>query len=165
MVNATDAEMHNRLHGAAVPRQWATHGGEDVAVYATGPQGITQALFSGTFDQSYVPHAIAYVACLSEYAERCRRQDAEAVNRSNSDATFIASKAGVLGVGASSQVTFFFNGFFAIYFSKFDRQWGHLTLSPIVVISRCCILCLVNFVANFRTFCTFANPHASLPHP
>ncbi|XP_022162133.1 alkaline phosphatase-like [Myzus persicae] len=103
MVNATDAETHNRLHGAAVPRQWATHGGEDVPVYAAGPQGITQALFSGTFDQSYVPHAIAYVACLAEHAERCRRQDAEAVNRSNSDAAFAAGKAGVLGVGPSSQ--------------------------------------------------------------
>ncbi|CAI6351666.1 unnamed protein product [Macrosiphum euphorbiae] len=111
MVNATDAETHNRLHGAAVPRQWATHGGEDVPVYAAGPQGITQALFSGTFDQSYVPHAIAYVACLAEHAERCRRQDAEAVNRSNSDTTFTAGKAGVLGVGPSSQVTFFFDGF------------------------------------------------------
>jgi len=74
MVNATDAETRNRLHSAAVPRQWATHGGEDVAVYAVGPPGVTQALFSGTFDQSYVPHAIAYVACLAEHAERCRTQ-------------------------------------------------------------------------------------------
>ncbi|XP_050537654.1 alkaline phosphatase-like isoform X2 [Daktulosphaira vitifoliae] len=73
MMNATEAETHNQLHSAAVPRQWATHGGEDVPVYAIGPPGITQALFSGTFDQSYVPHAIAYVACLGEYSKRCQQ--------------------------------------------------------------------------------------------
>lgn len=93
MVNATDAEMHNRLHGAAVPRQWATHGGEDVPVYAAGPPGITQALFSGTFDQSYVPHAIAYVACLAEYAKRCRLEDEAAINR-----TAILQAAGKTGL-------------------------------------------------------------------
>jgi hypothetical protein len=97
MVNATDAETHNRLHSAAVPRQWATHGGEDVPVYAAGPSGITQALFSGTFDQSYVPHAIAYVACLAEHAKRC--QDADLVaNRSGHG--FAAVKTGVYGIGS-----------------------------------------------------------------
>ncbi|VVC25035.1 Alkaline-phosphatase-like, core domain,Alkaline phosphatase-like, alpha/beta/alpha,Alkaline phosphatase [Cinara cedri] len=105
MVNATDAEKQNRLHGAAVPRQWATHGGEDVPVYAAGPPGITQALFSGTFDQSYVPHAIAYVACLAEHAKRCQLQDEMAVARNGSTA-FAAGKTGVIGVGPSSQVRF-----------------------------------------------------------
>lgn len=123
MLNATDAETHNRLHGAAVPRQWATHGGEDVPVYAAGPPGITQALFSGTFDQSFVPHAIAYVACLAEHAERCRRQDAEAANRSNSDAAFAADKTGVLGVGPSSQVTRFSLRFFVFDFIQTLVFW------------------------------------------
>lgn len=104
MVNVTDAEKQNRLHGAAVPRQWATHGGEDVPVYAAGPPGITQALFSGTFDQSYVPHAIAYVACLAEHAKRCQQQD-EIAGR-NGSTVFAASKTGVLGAGPSSQVRF-----------------------------------------------------------
>lgn len=127
MLNATDAETHNRLHGAAVPRQWATHGGEDVPVYAAGPPGITQALFSGTFDQSFVPHAIAYVACLAEHAERCRRQDAEAANRTNSDAAFAAGKAGVLGVGPSSQVTRFS---FRCFFSRFHSNARISTTVP-----------------------------------
>lgn len=112
MVNATDAETQNRLHGAAVPRQWATHGGEDVPVYAVGPPGITQALFSGTFDQSYVPHAIAYVACLAEHAERCRRQNSDVAagaannrSRSSNGAPYVAGKAAVFDGGtASSQV-------------------------------------------------------------
>lgn len=105
MANSTGTEAHNELHGAAVPRQWATHGGEDVPVYANGPKGITQALFSGTFDQSYVPHAIAYVACLAEHAERCRREDAAAANHS---AGFASGKADVLGMERStSQVKHF----------------------------------------------------------
>lgn len=103
MLNATDMETHNRLHSAAVPRQWATHGGEDVPVYAAGPPGITQALFSGTFDQSYVPHAIAYVACLAEHAKQCQ-QEASANNHSTIVNGFAAGKSGVLGTGPSSQV-------------------------------------------------------------
>jgi len=53
-----------------VPRQWATHGGEDVPVYGQGP--LAAALLGGTMDQSYIAHAIAYIACLVEFAERCR---------------------------------------------------------------------------------------------
>lgn len=102
MLNATDAEVYNRLHGAAVPRQWATHGGEDVPVYAAGPPGVTQALFSGTFDQSYVPHAIAYVACLAEHSKRCQ-QTSDSANRSTVTG-FAAGKTGVLGAGPPSQV-------------------------------------------------------------
>lgn len=108
MMNASDAETHNRLHSAAVPRQWATHGGEDVPVYAAGPPGITQALFSGTFDQSYVPHAIAYVACLAEHAKRCQLEAAGTNNYSTGANGFVAGKMGVLGTGLSSQVRIFF---------------------------------------------------------
>ncbi|PNF19205.1 hypothetical protein B7P43_G09519 [Cryptotermes secundus] len=57
------------VQAAAIPRTWSTHGGEDVPVFAVGP--LSSLLFSGTFDQSYIPHAIAYVACLGEYAKRC----------------------------------------------------------------------------------------------
>ncbi|XP_039289918.1 alkaline phosphatase, tissue-nonspecific isozyme [Nilaparvata lugens] len=64
----TTAEK-NAVHSSAVPRQWATHGGEDVPVYARGP--LASVLFSGTVDQSYIPHAIAYIACLGEYSQRC----------------------------------------------------------------------------------------------
>ncbi|XP_057660457.1 alkaline phosphatase-like [Diorhabda carinulata] len=63
-------EDRNQVHGSAVPRQWATHGGEDVPVYALGPLATT--LFTGTFDQSYIPHAIAYSACLGEHRLRCQ---------------------------------------------------------------------------------------------
>lgn len=58
----------NTIQAAAVPRVWATHGGEDVPVFATGPLAN---LFSGSFDQTYIPHAIAYIACLDYFKERC----------------------------------------------------------------------------------------------
>uniref|UniRef100_A0A8D8YZV5 alkaline phosphatase n=1 Tax=Cacopsylla melanoneura TaxID=428564 RepID=A0A8D8YZV5_9HEMI len=64
--SATDK---NSVHGSGVPRHWATHSGEDVPVYASGP--LASVLLTGTMDQSYIPHALAYIACLGEYRERC----------------------------------------------------------------------------------------------
>jgi alkaline phosphatase len=37
-------------------------------VFYQGP--LASQLFSGSFDQSYIPHAIAYAACLGEHAQR-----------------------------------------------------------------------------------------------
>jgi alkaline phosphatase len=37
--------------------------------FCQGP--LASLLFSGTFDQSYIPHAIAYAACLGEHNQRC----------------------------------------------------------------------------------------------
>ena len=59
------------LQTAGVPRAWATHGGEDVPVFAIGP--LASVLFSGSVDQSYIPHAISYASCLGHYASRCSR--------------------------------------------------------------------------------------------
>lgn len=58
----------NTIQAAAAPRHWATHGGEDVPVFATGPLAN---LFSGTIDQTYIPHAISYIACLGSFRDRC----------------------------------------------------------------------------------------------
>lgn len=65
--------MHARfgLQTAGVPRAWATHGGEDVPVFAIGP--LASVLFSGSIDQSYIPHAISYASCLGHHASRCSR--------------------------------------------------------------------------------------------
>lgn len=67
---AITTEDRNSVQGAAVGRQWATHGGEDVPVYAQGP--LASTVFKGVVDQSYIPHAIAYVLCLGNYKQRCR---------------------------------------------------------------------------------------------
>ncbi|TRY84112.1 hypothetical protein DNTS_032954 [Danionella cerebrum] len=43
-----------------------THGSEDVAIFAKGPMAH---LFHGVQEQSYIPHAMAYAACLEPYSE------------------------------------------------------------------------------------------------
>ncbi|XP_050306488.1 alkaline phosphatase-like [Anthonomus grandis grandis] len=73
MNTSSAVEDKNQVHGSAVPRQWGTHAGEDVPVYALGPLATT--LFAGTFDQSYIPHAIAYSACIGEHRLRCKGLD------------------------------------------------------------------------------------------
>ncbi|XP_076365007.1 alkaline phosphatase-like [Tachypleus tridentatus] len=45
-----------------------THGGEDVPVFATGAMAH---LFHGVHDQTYIPHAIGYAACIGPNKEYC----------------------------------------------------------------------------------------------
>jgi alkaline phosphatase len=47
----------NYRQAALVPMDYETHGGEDVALYAVGPQS---QLFSGTLEQHWVFHALKY---------------------------------------------------------------------------------------------------------
>ena len=55
---STDHENFNQ--DAAVPLKTETHGGEDVAIYATGPFAH---LMVGLHEQHYIPVAIDYAAC------------------------------------------------------------------------------------------------------
>ena len=50
-----------------------THGGEDVPIYANGPMSF---LFTGTVEQNYIPHAMAYAACigLNYNDDNCARE-------------------------------------------------------------------------------------------
>ncbi|XP_073961775.1 membrane-bound alkaline phosphatase-like [Choristoneura fumiferana] len=50
---------------AEVPLASETHGGDDVAVFARGPQ---QQLFTGLYEQSQLPHLMAHAACLGPAA-------------------------------------------------------------------------------------------------
>ncbi|CAG9562490.1 unnamed protein product [Danaus chrysippus] len=68
-LNGTSTTPADAVHAAAVPKQWATHGGEDVPIYALGP--MATVLFAGVVEQSYIPHAIAYAACLAHQSHRC----------------------------------------------------------------------------------------------
>ncbi|KAF9814163.1 hypothetical protein SFRURICE_014772, partial [Spodoptera frugiperda] len=68
----TSAANADAVHAAAVPRQWATHGAEDVPIYALGPMATT--LFAGVVEQSYIPHAIAYAACIAHQSRRCQEK-------------------------------------------------------------------------------------------
>lgn len=51
-----------------VPLDSETHGGDDVAVYARGPN---HQLFSGVYEQSHLPHRMAYISCIGRGQHAC----------------------------------------------------------------------------------------------
>ncbi|XP_045498474.1 membrane-bound alkaline phosphatase-like [Colias croceus] len=61
------SEFSNRAldysYPSLVPLESETHGGEDVAVFALGPW---QHLFTSSYEQSVVPHLMAYAMCLTD---------------------------------------------------------------------------------------------------
>ncbi|XP_004868187.1 intestinal-type alkaline phosphatase [Heterocephalus glaber] len=64
--NVTAEESGNPTYQqqSAVPVQSETHGGEDVAVFARGPQAH---LMHGVQEQSYIAHLMAFAGCLEPY--------------------------------------------------------------------------------------------------
>ncbi|TDG44124.1 hypothetical protein AWZ03_009455 [Drosophila navojoa] len=68
--NLRSLNMKNKdfMFPTAVPLESETHGGDDVAVFASGPYSH---LFTGVFEQHYIPHAMAYASCLSESRSMC----------------------------------------------------------------------------------------------
>ena len=74
--NLTNEETgkENYIQESAVFMRSETHGGEDVPIYASGPMGH---LFEGTVEQSYIPHAMAYAACIGPIynnSDRCLKE-------------------------------------------------------------------------------------------
>ncbi|XP_014325431.1 alkaline phosphatase, tissue-nonspecific isozyme [Xiphophorus maculatus] len=57
---------------AAVPLSSETHGGEDVAVFAKGPMAH---LLHGVQEQNYIPHVMAYAACIGQNKNHCMLKD------------------------------------------------------------------------------------------
>lgn len=57
------------IQQSAVPMKWETHGGEDVAVYASGPMAH---LFHGVQEQNYIAHVMAYASCVGENKDHCK---------------------------------------------------------------------------------------------
>lgn len=53
---------------SAVPLTSETHGGDDVAVFASGPFAH---LFTGVYEQNFIPHAMGYAACLGGKKTAC----------------------------------------------------------------------------------------------
>ncbi|XP_061387857.1 alkaline phosphatase-like [Musca vetustissima] len=51
-----------------VPLESETHGGDDVAVFASGPFAH---LFTGVYEQNFIPHAMAYASCLGSKRTAC----------------------------------------------------------------------------------------------
>lgn len=56
------------LFPSYAPHDSETHGGEDVGIFARGPQAH---LFSGVIEQNSIPHLMAYASCVSEESTVC----------------------------------------------------------------------------------------------
>nr|XP_026487979.1 membrane-bound alkaline phosphatase-like [Vanessa tameamea] len=67
-------ELEWRSH-AEVPLESETHGGDDVAVFAWGPQN---RMFSGMYEQNQIPHLMAYAACIGPGLHACTSGAAQA---------------------------------------------------------------------------------------
>ncbi|CAL1531293.1 unnamed protein product, partial [Lymnaea stagnalis] len=74
-LTSVDTENPEYTFQSAVHMESETHGGEDVAVYAIGPQSF---LFSGVHENSYLPIAMAYASCVGPYADGQNRPCAKA---------------------------------------------------------------------------------------
>ncbi|XP_073426260.1 alkaline phosphatase, tissue-nonspecific isozyme-like isoform X4 [Dendrobates tinctorius] len=67
-ITGLDTENAEYLAQAAVPLKVETHGGEDVAIFAKGPMAH---LLHGVVEQSYIPYAMGYAACIGPNREHC----------------------------------------------------------------------------------------------
>uniref|UniRef100_A0A8C3A659 Alkaline phosphatase n=2 Tax=Cyclopterus lumpus TaxID=8103 RepID=A0A8C3A659_CYCLU len=77
-VSTVDYQDSNYQAQAAVPLSMETHGGEDVAVFAKGPLAH---LLHGVHEQNYIPHVMAYAACIGQNREHCFTSSGSAVLR------------------------------------------------------------------------------------
>ena len=69
-LDASTLNIHSKDYRqlSQIPAQDSFHGGEDVAVFATGPMAH---LFHGVHEQSYVAHVMGHAACMGPYAGKC----------------------------------------------------------------------------------------------
>uniref|UniRef100_A0A4W4FV26 Alkaline phosphatase n=1 Tax=Electrophorus electricus TaxID=8005 RepID=A0A4W4FV26_ELEEL len=69
-VSTVDYQQNNYQAQAAVPLRMETHGGEDVAVFSRGPMAH---LLHGVQEQNYIPHVMAYAACIGQNKDHCQK--------------------------------------------------------------------------------------------
>ncbi|XP_063060386.1 alkaline phosphatase, tissue-nonspecific isozyme [Engraulis encrasicolus] len=67
-IRKVNTKDKNYVQLSAVPLDKETHGGEDVCVFARGPMSH---LLVGVHEQSYLPHAMAYAACIGQDTRHC----------------------------------------------------------------------------------------------
>ncbi|XP_051967673.1 alkaline phosphatase-like [Xyrauchen texanus] len=67
-VSTVDYEQNNYQAQSAVPLRSETHGGEDVAIFSKGPMAH---LLHGVQEQHYIPHVMAYAACIGQNKDHC----------------------------------------------------------------------------------------------
>lgn len=54
---------------ATIPKKSESHGGDDVAIFATGPQAH---LFRGVIEENVIAHIMAYAACIGPGLKACK---------------------------------------------------------------------------------------------
>uniref|UniRef100_A0A096M6R2 alkaline phosphatase n=1 Tax=Poecilia formosa TaxID=48698 RepID=A0A096M6R2_POEFO len=65
-MNESISSTNNYKQQTTVPLSSETHGIEDVAIFAKGPMSH---LFHGVQEQNYIPHVMAYAACIEPYED------------------------------------------------------------------------------------------------
>lgn len=65
-VLTAQTEDRNKIIISAVPHSHGLNGAEDIMVHARGPWAH---IFSGSYEQNYIAHAIKYASCLDNYCE------------------------------------------------------------------------------------------------
>ncbi|XP_055380943.1 alkaline phosphatase [Condylostylus longicornis] len=68
--NLREINMHDKNYKfpTMVPLDSETHGGDDVPVYASGPFAH---IFTGSYEQNYIPHGMAYASCIGHKKTLC----------------------------------------------------------------------------------------------
>ncbi|XP_067287646.1 alkaline phosphatase, tissue-nonspecific isozyme [Pseudorasbora parva] len=77
-VSTVDYEQSNYQAQSAVPLRMETHGGEDVAIFSKGPMAH---LLHGVQEQHYIPHVMAYAACIGQNKDHCRTNSSSSLSR------------------------------------------------------------------------------------
>uniref|UniRef100_A0A1B0G0U5 alkaline phosphatase n=1 Tax=Glossina morsitans morsitans TaxID=37546 RepID=A0A1B0G0U5_GLOMM len=71
-LDLTNFISDNMIFPSYIKALMGTHAGEDVAIFARGPQAD---LFSGTLQQNVIPHLMAYAACIGNGLHLCKQED------------------------------------------------------------------------------------------
>jgi len=87
------------IQQSAVPKDSATHAGEDVMIFARGPMSH---LYHGVHEQSYIPHVVRYASCVGDNTDHCAREQQTEDFQGNED--FVEkSRASFLGFSLDNE--------------------------------------------------------------
>ncbi|XP_038066486.1 alkaline phosphatase-like [Patiria miniata] len=68
-ITNVDTEANEYEQQSFVPSVYETHGGEDVAIFATGPWSH---LIHSVHEQHYITHVMMFAGCVGDYFDTCR---------------------------------------------------------------------------------------------
>ena len=62
----------DRVYESPFPLYYETHAAEDVQIFASGPMSH---IFTGVHEQAFIPHGMAYAACIGQDKSHCDNQN------------------------------------------------------------------------------------------